>query len=100
LVAIDKLERLAAANMTLLPAVEITTHFVFVRDGYAALVERKGDGFGRIGSAGLLTERGLITLFWRGDRPFLVSKGFEEPATVQQVIELRAFQQDLEDALR
>lgn len=99
MVAVDKLERLAAANITLLPAVEITTHFVFERDRYLALVERRGNAFGSIGSAGLMTDRGFATLVWRGDRPFLTGKGFEESASAEQVVGLRAFQQDLEEAL-
>ena len=52
----EKLQRLAAAGIQLLPAIEITTHYVFERDGFVALVERTGAGIGGVGSAGILGE--------------------------------------------
>ena len=55
----EVLERLVAAGIQLLPAVEITTHYVFERDGFVALVERTPEGFGGIGSPGLLTGTGF-----------------------------------------
>ena len=57
----DKLEQLVAAGIQLLPATEITTHYIFERDGFVALVERSGEGFGGVGSAGL-DRRGRLTL--------------------------------------
>jgi len=93
-------ERLVAAGIQLLPASGITTHFVFERDGFVALVERKGEAFGNIGSAGILTEKGFATLMQRGENYFFVAKGFDQPATPEQVTKLRSFQSDLEQALR
>ena len=95
----EKFQKLVDANIELLPLVEITTHFVFHRDGFAALVDRVRDGFGSVGAAGLLTERGIAPLVWRQDNPFFTLKDFEEPATAAQVQQLRAFQRDLESAL-
>jgi len=93
-------ERLVEARINLLPAAAITTHFVFERDGYVALVERlNNDRFGKIGSAGLLTENGFTTLLWRGAEGIFVGKGIELPATGQQVEALREFQRDLEACL-
>ena len=95
----EKLERLVALNIQLLPAVEITTHFVFERDGFVALVERRGDGFGGIGSAGRLTEKGIAPLVLRGDASYFVAKGFEQIASAEQVQQIRQFQADLTFAL-
>ncbi len=95
----DKLEKLVAANIQLQPAVEITTHFLFERDGFVALVERRGQEFGSIGAGGLATEKGMAPLVWRGTQPWFVAKGFEQPATEEEIERLRSFQTDLESAL-
>ncbi|BDC50437.1 hypothetical protein F183_A27530 [Bryobacterales bacterium F-183] len=97
---LDKLQRLVDAGIELVPAVEITTHFIFQRDGFAALVERRGDGFGGIGSSGLLTtEAGLAMLVWRGEQAHFVGRGYDRPATDEEVQKLRAFSADLTAAL-
>ena len=96
----EKLEGLAASGIHLVPAHEIPTHFVLERDGYAALVERTGDDFGAIGSSGLLTEEGFAALVWRGESASFVRKGFAQPATHEQVQQLRRFATDLEIVLR
>jgi hypothetical protein len=93
------LERVAALGIRLLPIAGIETHFVFERDGYAALVERTAEGFGGIGAAGLLTPRGLAPLVWRSAEPFFVLKDFTEPASPAQVDSLRRFSTDLAKAL-
>ena len=95
----DKFQKLVDANIELLPIPEITTHFVFHRDGFAALVDRVQDGFGRVGTAGLLTERGIAPVIWKQGLAFFVLKDFEQPASLGQVAEIRSFQRDLEDAL-
>ena len=95
----DKFQRLVDANIELLPLPEITTHFVFHRDGFAALVDRVRDAFGHVGAGGLLTDQGIAVLVWRSDQAFFVLKDFEQPATSLQVEQLRAFQRDLEAAL-
>jgi hypothetical protein len=92
-------QKLIDANIQLLPLPEVTTHFVFERDGFVALVERMKDGFGAVGTAGLLVEKGLAPLVWRGDSAFFVAKGLERPATNDDVRRLRAFQEDLVTAL-
>lgn len=88
-------ERLVAAKIQLLPLPEIATHFVFERDGFVALVERRDDGFGRVGAAGLWTEKGLAPLVWRGDQAFFVLKEIEHLASDIDVQKLRNFQADL-----
>ena len=93
------LEKLAAANINLLPAVEISTHFVFERDGYVALVERRGDRFGKVGTAGLMTSHGIAFLMKKEDGYAFVAKGVESPATPDEVEQLRRFQRDLDAAL-
>ena len=64
---IEILEKLAAANIQLIPA-DVTSHFIFERDGFVAFVERREDAFGNIGAPGLMTERGFAALIWRGDQ--------------------------------
>ena len=93
------IERLAEAGIQLLPAVELSTHYVFERDGFVALVERKGEGFGGIGAPGLLTDHGVAMLIWRGERAFFVSKGHEREASSVEVGALRSFGADLARAL-
>ena len=95
----EKLERLAAAGIQLLPAVEITTHYVFERDGFVALVERTADGFGGVGSAGILTGAGFAALIRRGERSYFVARNFEREAWQEQVEALRRFSSDLTAAL-
>ena len=96
---IDKLEKLAAAGIQIVPA-EITSHFILERDGFVAFVERREEAFGNIGAPGLMTDHGYAALIWRGDQAFFVGKGFEEPASTEQVEKVRAFASDLEAALR
>ena len=93
------LERLVAAGIQLLPAVEITTHYVYERDGFVALVERTPDGFGGIGSPGILTGSGFAALVRRGERSYFVAKNFEQEASPEQVESLRRFAADLKAAL-
>jgi hypothetical protein len=92
------LQRLAGLGIRLLPA-GIETHYVFERDGFIAMVERTPEGFGSVGSAGLLTPSGFAALVWRAARPYFVGKGWEQPATGEQVENLRKFASDLESAL-
>ena len=94
-----KFQKLVDCNIQLLPIPEIQTHFVFERDGFAALVERRDNDFGRVGTAGLLYANGVAPLIWRDSEAFFVAKGFELPANAGQVQQLRAFQSDLIAAL-
>jgi hypothetical protein len=98
----DALEKLAAAQIQIVPA-EIATHFILERDGFVAFVERRAETaespFGNIGAAGLMTERGFAALIWRGDQAFFIGKGFEQPASPDEVQKIRAFASDLANAL-
>ncbi len=78
---------------------EMTSHFILERDGFVAFVERREDGFGNIGAPGLMTDRGFAALVWRGDQGFFVGRGFEQTATGEQVMQMRAFAADLSAAL-
>ena len=60
---------------------ETRSYWMFARDNLLALVERTSDGYGGIGSTGILTERGLAYLVWRDGQAFLAGKGFELQAT-------------------
>ena len=94
-----KLEKLAAAGIQIVPA-EFTSHFILERDGFVAFVERHQQDFGNIGTPGLMTVRGFAALVWRGDQPFFVGKGFEQPAPPDEVQKIRAFASSLADALQ
>ena len=88
------LERLAALGIRLLTP-DAKTHYLFARDGFVALVERRGDGVANIGSTGLWTDGGLAYLIWRQGRPFFVAKSAEIAAEESQVMALRRFSEDL-----
>ncbi len=92
-------EKLVAAGIQIIPA-EIASHIIFERDGFVALVERKEESFGNIGAPGLMTERGFAALIWRGDQAFFIGKGIEQLASTEQVQKMRAFAEDLANALR
>jgi hypothetical protein len=72
---------------------------IFARDNLIALVERTADGYGSIGSTGILTGQGLAYLVWRNEQAFLAGKGFEVPATEEQVAAVQKFSEDLKAAL-
>jgi hypothetical protein len=92
------LERLAEAGIQLLP-IELETHFMCERDGFVALVERRKEGFGAVGAAGLLTSTGLAPMVWRGTKAVFVSRRAAQDATPEQVETIRRFQSDLEAAI-
>ena len=89
--------RLESTGIQLLT--ETRSYAMFARDNLIALVERTADGYGSIGSTGVLTERGLAYLIWRDGQAFLAGKGFEQPATEEQVAAVRKFSGDLKAAL-
>jgi len=90
-------ERLATRNIQV--AAEAPGHYMFVRDVCMALVERAADGFGSIGSTGVMTENGLAYLVWREGRPLLVGKGGETAVEASQIDAIRRFSEDLKAAL-
>ena len=92
-------EKLAASNIQLLSLAGLEKYFVFERDGCVAFVARKEDGFGSIGAPGILTDHGLAVLVWRESQAYFAAKGYEQPATREQVKSVRAFAADLQAAL-
>jgi len=95
-----RLERLAALGIELVPIPGLERHYVFARGSCATLVERTEAGFGRIGTAGIVTDYGIEMLVWRNDKPYFVAKRHERAATEEEVAALRQFSFDLEGALR
>ena len=73
----------------------------YARDNCIAAVGATGGGGPRtnLGSTGMMTDRGLAYLVWRGGRPYLAAKGGETPATPEQVEAIRKFSEDLNTAL-
>lgn len=92
-------EQLVEHGIQILPLAEISTHFVFEREGFIALVERRGEGFGKVGAPGLLMEKGMAQLVWRGEAAYFVAKGWQREAGAEEVERLRAFGRDLEKIL-
>lgn len=92
-------ERLAAAEIQLLPVPEVATHFVFEREGCVVLVERRGEGFGSIGSPGLLTAGGFAALVTRDGQDWFVGKGESRAATGAEASAARRLYRDLRDIL-
>jgi len=95
----EALRKLAEAGfrVTALPGIE--SHFALERDGFAAIVERDPDGFGRFGSSGLVTGEGLAVLYWKGGKAHFVTKSAEVAATPEQLALHRQFSADIRDAL-
>ena len=97
---IAQLERVAEAGIGMIPAVEVGTHFVFAREGCVVLVERRGEGFGGVGSPGLLVEEGgFAALVRRGDEDWFVGKGLERRAGEGEAAAARRLFTDLKEAL-
>ena len=92
---LSQLERIAAAGIQLLPTTQVPNHFAFERDGFVALVEKRGDGFGGIGSPGLLTEAGFAPLY-QGE---FIAKQWRRTATPAEIEAVRGFLDDLKAAL-
>jgi hypothetical protein len=93
-------ERLVQAGIQILPIDVGPRHIAFERGGYVALVERVEDRLLGIGAAGQLTPGGFAALVWKGDGPYFVGKKHDQQATDEEVANTRAFQKDLENALR
>lgn len=79
-----KLERLAAAGVSILPIASLEHHLVFTRDGMAVLVERRGEGFGGIGSPGRITSNGFEPLVDDAGKAAFVFKGGRTEAQPQE----------------
>ena len=94
----DQLEKLAAAGIQIIPA-EITSHYILERDGFVSFVERRENGFDNIGAPGLMTEHGFAALVWRSGQGVFIARGFEQPATDEQVRKIRQFTADLQNVL-
>jgi len=97
--ASEVLPRLSSLGINLVP-MDLDFHYVLERDGFIAFVERHGEAFGKVGSAGLLTSAGLAPLVWQDGKANFVQKASRIEATEDQIASLRAFQADLESAVR
>jgi hypothetical protein len=95
-----QLQLLAAARVQILPMESMSRHLVLERDGFVILVERRDGGFGNVGSAGLLSDHGFAALVQRNDGFRFVARGFDQPATDEQIAALRLFENDVRNALR
>lgn len=95
---LDKLERIAAAGISMLPS-PLEHHFVFTRDGMAVLVERRGEGFGGIGSPGRITANGFEPLVDDGGTRSFVFKGQRTAAQPQEADSARELLRTLKAVL-
>ncbi|MGD0579010.1 MAG: hypothetical protein ABSC08_08785 [Bryobacteraceae bacterium] len=94
-----QLERLAVAGIQILPIPELATHFVFEREDCVVLVERRGEGFGAIGSPGLLIAGGFAALVTRDGKDWFVGKGESRAAAGAEASSARRLYRDLRDIL-
>lgn len=94
----DALARMAALGIEPIE-LDLKRHTMVHRDGFVALLERTPAGYRGAGAAGLLTERGLAPLVWRGEQAWFVAKGSETLASPEQIDLLRCFQADLASIL-
>lgn len=95
-----QLERLAEAGIRIIPTPGLENYFVLEKDGCFALVEKRGDGFGQVGSPGVMTEQGFAPLLERDGKCSFFCRGYEEPANPARVAAIRAFFTQLKQALR
>ncbi len=97
---LGQLERLSALGIRLLPAVELTTHFIFERGGAVVLVERRGDGFGAVGSPGRLESGGrFAALVMRGGGDWFVAKNESWPAEGREAEAARQLFSDVKSVI-
>ncbi len=90
-----QLERLAAAGIQILPVPEIGSHFVLERNGCVALVERREDGFGAVGSPGRMLRKGFSALVQRDGRDWFIGKSESREATQSEAAESRGLYREL-----
>jgi len=96
---IARLERLVEAGVSLLPLAQLEQHYVFTRDDMAVLVERRGEGFGGIGSPGRITANGFEPLIDDGGAAWFVFKGQRQAASAEDAGAARKLLHDLKAAL-
>jgi hypothetical protein len=96
---IKRLERVAKLGIRILPLAEINSHFVFERDGFVVLVERRDGGFGGVGGPGQLSEKGFSALVDRQGASWFVGKGGERQAGAGEAEAARKLFTDLKSAL-
>ncbi len=91
-----RLELVAEAGIGLVPATAIATHFLFERGGFVVLVERRGEGFGGVGSPGKLVEgHGFAALVRRSDGDWFVCRSGQWPAAPGEAEDARRLFTDL-----
>jgi len=72
---------------------------MFVRGNCMALVQFAGERFTSIGSAGMMTEKGLAYLLWNDGKAMLSSHGSQVEAEATQVDAIRKFSDDLKKTI-
>lgn len=97
---VEKLKRLAELNIHLVPLQGLENYYVFARERFVALVRKTGEGFGPVGSAGLLTEQGMAVVIWKHGKPYFVAKNWQSEATEEEIARLRKFANDLEQVIK
>ena len=93
----EALSRLAQSGIRLVA--EIKQYAIFARGNCMAMAKLSASGPSGVGSAGLVTDRGLAYLVERDGQAFLSGKAGEARASEQEVEALRAFSQDLKAGL-
>ena len=96
---ISQLERLAAAGVQMIPVPELAAYFVLEREGCVVLVERRGEGFGAVGSPGVLLEGGFAALVSRDGKDWLIGKGETRAPSGGEASAARRLYRDLREIL-
>ena len=96
---IAQFERLAALDIQILPAPQLTAHIVFERSRVVVLVERRGEALGAVGSPGLLNASGFLALVARGGQDWFIGKSESRLATPEEAAAARGLYRDLREVL-
>jgi hypothetical protein len=96
---LERLQRLAQAGIEIVPAPGLERYLLLGKDGYFALAERLPDGFGSLGSPGIITPHGFAPLICGDTGCTFVCKSYRQEASPEQVAGARAFFTQLKQAL-
>jgi hypothetical protein len=93
-------QRLIDAGMDVIPSADIQNHLVVGRGEWAALIRIANGKLVGVGAAGKMSAHGFAPLISDQSGSAFVVKSYREPATDDQVLRVRSFAADLEQAIQ